>query len=284
MYHSSKSCILQIYDSSPSQFPSINPTCLVVDLSCVTRASVSSSTAKNFDEFADNIINSVFEMSCDCSRIDICTDNYFERSLKTDTRVTRGNGQYFPFKGSTKLPQDIKECFFSNNKNKEEFNDFLAQKFLDYDCKNVELVISIKDEVLHKNKNISTNLDYPILAAFQEEADTKIMAHIVSCCQSGHQYIRVKTVDSGVITLLLAFYGHFQTVPQIEVDFLFGKQRKYFNLKKIISTVSEGMRSGLLFFYAFTGSDFTSSFLIFQKLIGGKYGKNILLSLKHLKN
>ena len=75
----------------------------------------------------------------------------------------------------------------------------------------------------------------------------------------------IKTVDTDVVTLLLAHFPEFELPNEIEVDFGFGKYRRYYNINKISSQITNEQRSGLLFFYMFTGCDITSAFYSISK-------------------
>ena len=177
--------------------------------------------------------------------------------MKTDTRLTRGVGQYFPFKSQTPIPKDFKDNFFSNNRNKGSFNSFIAEKFMNVNLDDVDIVVPVNDKILSKYGNYYCNIIDPTFAALQEEADMKIIAHILSSCKSGYRKISVKTVDSDAVTLIIAFFSFFQPEPEIEIDFSFGKHRRFFSIHKIISNMREEMR---------LGSDLTSGFFNISKI------------------
>ena len=93
----------------------------------------------------------------------------------------------------------------------------------------------------------------------QEESDTKIIVHVKHCLLSGFRNIVIKTVDTDVLTLILARLSMFDQPYEIEVDFNFCKDRKFYNINKISSQITDQQRLGF-FFYVFTGCDVTSSF------------------------
>ena len=90
------------------------------------------------------------------------------------------------------------------------------------------------------------------MGCLQEEADTKIMVHVKHCLLSGFRNIVIKTVDIDVLTLILAHLSMFDQPCEIEVDFNFGKDRKFDNINKISSQFTDQQSLGLLFFYVFT--------------------------------
>ena len=99
----------------------------------------------------------------------------------------------------------------------------------------------------------------------QEEADTKIIVHVKHCHLSGFRKVVIKTVDTDVITLLLAHLSLLDPPYEMEVDFNFGKDRKFYNINDICSRITPEQRLALMFFFTFTGCDITSSFYDISK-------------------
>ena len=113
----------------------------------------------------------------------------------------------------------------------------------------------------------------------QEEADSKIIVHVLNCTRTGFKNVMIKTVDTDVVTLLLAHFSEFELPNEIEVDFGFGKYRRYYNINKISLQITNGQRSGLLFFYTFTGCDITSAFYGISKAAWWKtWCKNLFIT------
>ena len=66
-------------------------------------------------------------------RIDLVFDQYFEQSLKEETRTGRGEGSQNLFEGdSTEIPYKMTESFLKNNQNKNELNEYLSFKLLEF--------------------------------------------------------------------------------------------------------------------------------------------------------
>ena len=144
-------------------------------------------------------------------------------------------------------------------------NTFLAKSILEADFGDVVIFISVNGEILsndYESENVISDLESTIS---QEEADTKIIPHIFSCLRNGDRHILVKTGDTDVIVLILAYFSFFDDPLEIEVDFGFGPSRRFYNINEISLNVPAEFRAGLLFFYIFTGSDFTSFFFSISK-------------------
>ena len=137
-----------------------------------------------------------------------------------------------PFNSSTKIPKDFQSNFLKNSRNKTNLNIFLAENLLAHDFRKV-LFISLNNEIRSYYTSVSAiNLNF---SAVQEEADTKIVAHVKSCILDVLKKIVVKTVDTDVVALLLSNTSSFQIqhTIAIEVDFDFGRGRKFFDITKI---------------------------------------------------
>ena len=73
---------------------------------------------------------------------------------------------------------------------------------------------------------------------------------------------------------------HFFEEPYFsEVDFSFGKNRRFYDINKIAAQMTSEQLLGLMFFYAFSGSDTTSYFYNMSKC-----GLKIALLLKRSSN
>ena len=111
MYHNNKSQLLNIFDHTPSLTSTLKKDALLLDFSAIVNSQTAVTTTKTFDEFADEVIEFVKNLSSGCSRIDIVCDSYFENSLKSHTREARGCGQFFPFTEVTNIPKDFQGNF-----------------------------------------------------------------------------------------------------------------------------------------------------------------------------
>ena len=70
------------------------------------------------------------EIAKSYDRIDIVLDRYFTDSLKEQTRGSRGVGTRVLFDDDSEFPRDFRKEFLHNSLNKNDFNEYLAQKFV----------------------------------------------------------------------------------------------------------------------------------------------------------
>ena len=99
----------------------------------------------------------------------------------------------------------------------------------------------------------------------RDKFDTKIIVHIKHCLLNSLQHIVVKTVNTDVITLLLAHLSFLDSQYKIEVDFHFGKYRRFIKINDVCPRITPDQKLALTSFFSFTCCDFTSSFFGISK-------------------
>ena len=198
-------------------------------------------------------------MAAGYNRIDVICDRYFEKSLKNLTRKDRGCGATFHFEGHTDFPKDFKDDFMKNPTNKEKLNCFLADKMLELHNGDQILVVTKGNCILYNDRVLESDSTINLCSA--EEADQKMVRHMLQCVRSGIQKVVVRTVDTDVIMLLLAYrYEGGNFLSTVYVWFGSGKNNSFYNINEISSGLGEETCTALPFFHAFTGCDTVSSF------------------------
>ena len=191
-----------------------------MDLSAIVNSQVAFTTAKIFNEFADGIIEFVKNLPSGCSRI--CQEPAI-CPLKSHTCEAHGCGQFFPFTEATNIPKDFQGNFLRHNRNKVALNSFLTGKLLTHDFGGSILFISVNSEIKCNSTDVSEGVLH--IGHTQEEADTKIIVHVKHCLLS-------------VVTLLLAHLSLINSPYEIEVNFNFGKDRRFYKINNICSIIT----------------------------------------------
>ena len=191
-----------------------------MDLSAIVNSQVAFTTAKIFNEFADGIIEFVKNLPSGCSRI--CQEPAI-CPLKSHTCEAHGCGQFFPFTEATNIPKDFQGNFLRHNRNKVALNSFPTGKLLTHDFGGSILFISVNSEIKCNSTDVSEEVLH--IGHTQEEADTKIIVHVKHCLLS-------------VVTLLLAHLSLINSPYEIEVDFNFGKDRRFYKINNICSIIT----------------------------------------------
>ena len=96
-----------------------------------------------------------------------------------------------------------------------------------------------------------------------EEADTRVIVHIIHSLAQGSRSVNVRTVDTDVVVILI---GKFHDLKMLKNDldlwasFGVGKQFRQYHINSICAWLGQKKCRGLPNFHAFTGSDTTSAF------------------------
>ena len=96
-----------------------------------------------------------------------------------------------------------------------------------------------------------------------EEADTRMVIHILHALEQGLKKIQVRTVDIDVIVILIgALFELTITQPfaDIWIAFGIGKDLRFYSINGICATLGEPRSRALPVFHALTGCDTTSAF------------------------
>lgn len=162
------------------------------------------------------------------SRMDIVCDNYYQNSLKGQTRKDRGLGQALELDSST-ICSDFKD-FLRNDDKKIHLIQFLTSKIMKFMDRKVKLFISVGDEIL---TNVDSDVSILDKIKYQEEADTKIVPHVFHCLKNGFTSIDVHTVDTDVIILLLAFFKRFRENGLVNLQVTFEEMAVLFDSRHV---------------------------------------------------
>ena len=94
------------------------------------------------------------------------------------------------------------------------------------------------------------------------EADTRIILHVLDCIRKGIRNIIVRSVDTDVVVLLIAYMPIILENGDIKVIAKCGVGKNLENLSINAIYQHNGLErcKQILFFHSFTGSDYTSSF------------------------
>ena len=134
-------------------------------------------------------------------RVDMVWDAYREGSLKRTTHERRGTGKRRQVTMSTRIPTYWKG-FLRNDEDKNELFLLLASYVVSMVIPDEkELYTTSGESVLSSSNRMNlTNL----APCTHEEADTRLMAHVLdaSCC--GHRRIMIRTSETDVVVLAVS--------------------------------------------------------------------------------
>lgn len=175
---------------------------------------------KTFGEYATRVQSYINSFCEKYERVDVVWDVYRSKSLKNSTRETRGKGRMQEVKSSLCLPRNWSN-FLSVNENKEKLFQLLSENIIQGSCSG-SLVISTLGEKVLCSKEYDTSKVSP---CNHEESDTRIFVHALDAVLSGHTKIAIRTVDSDVVVLGVAFAAKVKEIEELWI--VFGTKNKF---------------------------------------------------------
>ena len=114
-------------------------------------------------------------------------------------------------------------------------------------------------------------MDTPTKSSFQssigmgncnhEEADTRIVFHILHALEQGAKTVLVRTVDTDVVVILVGkFHDLLKTQPLTDIWMAFGMGYRYLNINAICESLGESKSQALPVLHSYSGCDTTSAF------------------------
>ena len=151
-------------------------------------------------------------------RVDLVFDIYKENSLKFQTRQNRGQGTRIAVRETTPIPKDFQK-FVRNDKNKNE----LFQMLVDY----MVTIEGLKVVCTKMTDVVSNTVEYlsGMKPCNHEEADTRLLLHVIDACNNQWKKITIVTVDTDIV--VIALYHYFSLdVDELWIELGAGKNKR----------------------------------------------------------
>lgn len=276
-----KSLILDCLPGMPSKGKNNaveKATVVILDMAAVIHI-INPRRANIFGEYIEKHLLPFMESQINActSRIDAVWDCYSETSLKSQIRGKRlGIAEAKKIRVSSNIPlpkgKDWQN-FLKVSKNKEELFNFLSEELINVTSESPYFLLTTKGELVLSNKEIDLTSVSP---SNQEEADSRMMLHLLDAVKNGHEKIFLRTVDSDVVILCLHFLFVFQNygLSELWVGFGTGKAYRDIPVHEVASILGHKNCEALPFFHAFTGCDMTSSMQGIGKKTGWRAWSN----------
>ena len=247
---------LQSHTSAQSTVPT-NVEVIIIDGAALVNM-IKPGAQKTFNQYATESFLPYVKMQLSQSqRVDVVWDEYIENSLKQTTRCDRGTGVRRRVEANSQLPRSWKD-FLRVDDNKRELFKFLAGHIASLETD--KLVVTTYGKEVRCTAARDTNNLSP---CSQEEADTRMILHLVDAVEEGYHKIVIRTVDTDVLVLATAAYYNLQTdesTLELWVAFGTGTHLRYIAAHEIAMALGKERSFALPFFHAFTGCDTVSCF------------------------
>ena len=212
--------------------------------------------SQTFEDYSKTVFMPYIEQQLEhAERIDIVWDVYIQGSLKAATIDKRGEGVRRRVEPSSKMPSNWKS-FLRVNENKTELFHLLAEEATSRDLPEKQVISTYGDKVLSAPRRDNVQIE----PCMHEEADTRLVLHMLDAANAGHEKIMIRTCDTDVVVIILSKLACIQMAHEVWISFGVGKHHRYIAAHTIAASLGPSKAPALAVFHAFTGSDTTSFF------------------------
>jgi len=177
-----------------------------------------------FEEYSSLVFLPFLRSQCSpgVRRVDVVWDVYIPNSLKNATREKRGHGERMAVTLGTRLPKRGWVSFLRESSNKKRLFELLATCMGSLSVDGVEFYSTHNSSVVS-----SSNADRSRFNdCNHEEADTRLLVHLVDAVQQGHRTTIIRTTDSDVLLLAVATVHQIPELNELWVSIGTGSTHK----------------------------------------------------------
>ena len=177
-------------------------------------------TATTYGSFCKDELTSQLKVACrNVERLDVVFDIYKEKSLKNETRESRGEGIRISIRKDTKMYKDFQKLM-RNDMNKTELFKMLAETAVtEISKESATVVATLGSGVVSNDTNLNTS---SITPCNHEEADTRVFLHALDGVNNGFKKISIVTVDTDVVVLAIQHFAALK-LEELWIEFGVGK-------------------------------------------------------------
>ena len=217
--------------------------------------------AVTFMDFANTFVGHLNHLLKSTKRLDLVWDQYYDKSIKSGTRTSRGTGCRRKVAPKTRLPTERAYSwnkFLRNAENKVELIHYLNS------------VASNTASLQWKWVNFTSDNDVLSIGTARErgkcsleEADARIFVHMLDALVNGFKRLYIRTVDSDIIYIMIGHFDRFVALePEVALAVGYGTDKHFcvIDINKMAMSITKEMRTALPVFHSFTGCDTASFF------------------------
>jgi len=246
------------------------PSAWIIDVMATIRG-VKTTTLKTFGDLFDEFVNKVVRICGKPARLDIVLDTYLEGSVKDSERLRRLDEtpiEINNLQSATLLPVKM-SSFWGSSSNKTKLQTELRQVMKDRAgdiLPQGNIVLSatgIEGRIqMQPSQSVSGNTVHEVadLNIDAEEADVRIMIHVLHCARSGIKRVVVLANDTDILVLLLYHWHTFQTHGLLELWMRGGSgdTTRYIPVHTLATNLGQATCKILIALHMLTGADTTS--------------------------
>ena len=228
-------------------------------------------TLQNVPVTFGEIASSILQILCGMSeRVDMICDVYRSPSIKDleHCRRSSDDAAYSITGPDQRRPKDWQKALKSANF-KTAFLNFLAQEWTanaDVSKLAGHHIYLAVEEVCHLYTVHQCSVfheEVADLACSHEEADTRIVFHLSRLQLNNNPTVAVRCSDTDIFVLLLFHISQLSHKPLVWMDVRLSSNntRRFINISQLANHMDKKVVAALPGFHAYTGSDFTASFM-----------------------
>jgi hypothetical protein len=200
-------------------------------------------------------------------QVHLVCDTYVSPSIKDAERQRRGTREIvFNITGPDQnRPKDWQAALKSSSFKTSLFR-FLATEWMHDRYADVlvghKVYLALDNNCFCFTSNVRTTI--PALTSYHEEADTRMVFHLHSIIQEAEvANITIRSNDTDVLVILLYYLSRQDTNIRIWLDagLSSNNTRRHISINDLVTTIDSGVLKALPGLHAFTGCDYTASFL-----------------------
>ncbi len=174
-----------------------------------------------FEGYASNVfLPHITRQLETCTKVDVVWDSYFSDSIKAAMREKRGKGVRMKVASKSRVLQSW-IGFLRDDSNKKELFQFLTQKIH-------FLTILKANRFLSLLMSTFLGSNHDMLPCDHEEADTRLLVHLIDALKSGCSSCVVRTVDTDVVVILIGKFHQLLTInPSVSIWVAFGAGKAF---------------------------------------------------------
>ena len=222
---------------------------------CVMLRLIPPGTSATFSQYSTKFVSSINELLNNVSRVDVVWDVRQELSVKL-ARSTRASGIRTKVRPTTKIPTNW-QGFLCVGGNLEEVEKLIAVNIQEYNQPNKVILSTLGESVISSSDE--TDFDH-MRPCTHEEADYRMMLHLADMVRNNITKVRIRTVDTDVLVISIAYYHQITGLEELWVAFGTGKCYRYIPVHTIARRLGDEKCKALLGFHALTGCDSVSAF------------------------
>ena len=202
----------------------------------------------------DELVPKLIFHAKNVQRMDLVFDVYREISLKSQTRENRGEGIRISVRKNTPIYKDFTK-FMRNDNNKTELFKMVSETAVSIPERVTTVVATVEDKVISNAGVDKSNIE----PCNHEEADTRLLLHVLDGARSGIKKISILTVDTDVVVIALRHFFSLN-IEELWIEFGVGKSRRFIPVHRYAAMMGNNWCKSLTFWHALTGCDTVSSF------------------------